>query len=104
MVLAPPLAWALSLIAMSWLTHPVCEGRPHGLITAAGIVCLLIAAVAGVLARRKLISGTGPDQGSAAEAEVAVFLHRMALWLSVMFAAVILLSLVPIAILTPCPV
>jgi hypothetical protein len=99
-MLGAPVAWSLSLGTMFWLTHPVCQGMPHRAILIAGVICALLAAGAGVLARFMLryagdtaaMPGSGP------------FLLRMAVWASAIFTLVIVLSLVPLGMLSPCPV
>jgi len=63
-------------------------------------VCALLAIGAGVLASVWLVrTGSPPER-----AGVAPFMQRMAIGASAMFALVILLSMVPIALLTPCRV
>jgi hypothetical protein len=99
-VLGAPFAWAASLGAMFWLTHPVCQGMTHTAIVAVGSTCAVLAAGAGALAHYLLrhSGATAAIPGSGA------FLLKVALGSSPMFALVILLSMVPIAMLTPCPV
>jgi hypothetical protein len=99
-LLGAPIAWGLSLNSMFWLTHPVCQGMSHRAILIAGVICALLSAGAGVLARLMLrragdtqaMPGSGP------------FLLRMAEGASAIFTLVIVLSLVPLGLLTPCPV
>jgi hypothetical protein len=99
-ILGAPLAWSLSLGTMFWLTHPVCQGMTHSAILIAGIICALLAAGAGILAclmlRHAGNSEAMPDSGP--------FLLRMAVGASAIFTLVIVLSLVPLGLLTPCPV
>ena len=101
-VLASPIAWAASLVTMFWLTHPVCQGLSRSVLTLSGTGCVVVA-LAGTLA-----AGRALKRGSARAAEdsedVLVFLLRLALWSGLVFALVITLSLVPTALLTPCPV
>jgi hypothetical protein len=99
-VLLGPIAWSLSLVSMSWLTHPVCQGARHGVLWVTGGICAVLAIVASVSALIGLARAGFPPEGSG----VAPFLLRMALGLSAIFALVILLSMVPIGILSPCPV
>jgi hypothetical protein len=99
-LLGAPTAWSLSLGTMFWLTHPVCQGMTHAAILIAGIICALLAAGAGLLARHML-----RDAGeTAAMPDSGPFLLRMAIGASAIFTLVIVLSLVPLAMLTPCPV
>jgi hypothetical protein len=99
-LLGAPLAWSLSLGTMFWLTHPVCRGMTHAAILIAGVICALLAVGAGVLARY-LLHGAGE---TAAMPDSGPFLLRMAMGASAIFTLVIVLSLVPLAMLTPCPV
>jgi hypothetical protein len=99
-LLGAPTAWSLSLGTMFWLTHPVCQGMTHAAILIAGVICALLAAGCGVLAHYMLRgaceTAAMPDSGP--------FLLRMAMGASAIFTLVIVLSLVPLAMLTPCPV
>jgi hypothetical protein len=99
-VLGSPLAWAVSLASMFWLTHPVCQGMTHGVIFAAGCSCTAVALAAGIIARHRLRRCADPGR----LAGVDSFLLNMAVGMSAIFALVIALSLVPLAMLTPCPV
>lgn len=107
MVLLPPLAWSFNHVAILWMTHPVCQGASRGWIVQIGIVCFLLAAGAGVFAHRRL---QRVARSSAAELDASwrgdfeTFLLRLAMGSSPVFALVILLSMVPNALLTPCPV
>jgi len=101
-VLASPLAWATSLVTMFWLTHPVCQGLSRSVLIVAGSLCALVA-LAGALAADRALKRV-PGRHVEESGDVPVFLLRMALWGGFMFALVIALSLVPTALLTPCPV
>jgi hypothetical protein len=98
--LGAPLAWSLSLGAMFWLTHPVCQGMTRMSMLVAGSICALIAVCAGVLASYTLhrLNARLPQPDG------ETFLLRLALGGSAIFTLVILLSMVPVAMLTPCPV
>ncbi len=101
-VVASPIAWGASLIAMSWLTHPVCQGLSRSVLILSGTLCALVALGATLGAFWRL------QQARVRSAEdldgVAVFLLRLAMWEGLIFALVIALSLIPTALLTPCPV
>lgn len=101
-VLASPLAWATSLVMMFWLTHPVCQGLSRSVLIASGSLCAVVALAGALAAVRALkrVPGAAVEDSS----DVPVFLLRLALWSGLMFALVIALSLVPTALLTPCPV
>jgi hypothetical protein len=99
-LLGAPLAWSLSLGTMFWLTHPVCQGMTHAAILIAGATCALLAAAAGFLARYML----GYAGQTATMTQSGPFLLRIAVGASAIFTLVIVLSLVPLALLTPCPV
>jgi hypothetical protein len=101
-VLASPFAWAASLATMFWLTHPVCQGMSRSVLIASGILCAIVALAGALAAARELkrVPGAPVDDSS----DVPLFLLRLALWGGFMFALVIALSLVPTALLTPCPV
>jgi hypothetical protein len=90
----------VSLNSMFWLTHPVCQGYGRGWIFAAGGVCAALAIGAGIGAWRTLARHGFPPERSGVEP----FMLRMAIGASAIFALVILLSLVPGTLLTPCPV
>jgi hypothetical protein len=98
-VLLAPSAWALSLGAMFWLTNPVCQGATRSVIFVTGGICLALALLSCVLARvglRRELGGEADD--------FRTFLLRLAMWSSAIFALVIALSIVPVTLLTPCPV
>ena len=99
-VLLGPIAWSVSLVSMFWLTHPVCQGAARGFLWATGAACALTAIAAGIGASLALARHGFPPE----RAGTAPFLLRLAVGASAMFALVILLSMVPIAMLTPCPV
>ena len=101
-VLASPIAWGASLITMFWLTHPVCQGLPRTVLIRVGVLCALIALAAAFAARRGLKRARPPLAEDADD--VAVFLLGLAMWAGLLFALVIVLSLVPTVLLTPCPV
>jgi hypothetical protein len=101
-VLASPIAWAISLATMFWLTHPVCQGLSRSVLTLAGSACALVAFAAAILAERKLKDL--PKRDAEDSAHVLVFLLRVAFWAGLIFGLVIVLSLIPTALLTPCPV
>jgi hypothetical protein len=97
-VLLAPTAWAASLGSMFWLTDPVCQGASHGVIFATGGGCFVLALVSCGLAR----IGLRRELGSEAD-DFRTFLLRLATWSSAIFALVIALSIVPVTLLTPCP-
>ena len=101
-VLASPIAWGASLITMFWLTHPVCQGLPRAVLVLVGMLCALIALAAALAAGRGL--KRAPARLAEEVDDVAVFLLGLAMWAGLLFALVIVLSLVPTALLTPCPV
>ncbi len=94
-----PTAWAISLSTLFWLTHPVCRGGPRGWLWIAGVVCLAVAALA------RVISGVSLARAglSARAFGHHPFMLRMAIGMGAIFSLVILLSMVPIGMLTPCP-
>ena len=99
-VLLGPIAWSVSLDSMFWLTRPVCRGHSLGLLWATGSVCALIAVGAGAVASLQLARRGFPPERTG----VAPFMLRVAVGASALFTLVILLSMVPIAMLTACPV
>ena len=101
-VLVSPLAWATSLVTMFWLTHPVCQGLPRSVLIVSGSLCALVAAASALAADRGL--KRAPGRSTDDSGDVPVFLLRLARWGGWMFALVIALSLVPTALLKPCPV
>jgi hypothetical protein len=96
-VLLAPIAWSVSLVTLFWFTNPVCQGARHGLLWATGGVCAVVALVAffGAWVGLRRVDEDG--------AGLALFMVRMALGVSAIFTLVILLSTVPIGLLTPCP-
>ena len=101
-VLSSPAAWAVSLVVMFWLTHPVCQGASRSVLVLSGTVCAVIA-LAGSLAAHHALR-RAPARSVEDSDDVVVFLLRLALWGGLIFALVIGLSLVPTALLTPCRV
>jgi hypothetical protein len=99
-VLLGPIAWALSLALLFWFTHPVCQdmaGRAALWIT--GAACAAASVAAGTGAAWALARAGFPPESSG----IAPFMMRLAVGMSAIFALVILLSMVPISMLTPCP-
>jgi F0F1-type ATP synthase membrane subunit c/vacuolar-type H+-ATPase subunit K len=98
-VLLAPLAWSASLVGMFWLTDPVCQGASRTMIVAIGGACVVLAIVSSLLAQRSLRRVAAHESS-----DFRTFLLRLAVGSSAIFALVIALSLVPVAMLTPCPV
>jgi hypothetical protein len=94
LLLASPIAWGTSLVMMFWLTHPVCQGHSRSTLVLTGVACAAVSLSTSILATR--FAGQLD--------EVSRFLARIALWGGLIFSLVIVLSLVPTAMLTPCPV
>jgi hypothetical protein len=101
-VLASPLAWGLSLVSMFWLTHPVCQGLSRSVLILAGAICAAVSLAGAFIAAATLKRGSA-QAGEPAD-DPLLFLLRLAAWSGLIFALVIGLSLVPTAMLTPCPV
>ena len=100
-VLASPIAWGTSLVAMLWLTHPVCQGMSRSYLTLLGVACALVA-LCGALAAGRALHRT-PARVVEDSGDTLSFLLRLAMWSGWMFALVIGFSLVPTALLSPCP-
>jgi hypothetical protein len=101
-LLASPLAWGASLTAMFWLTHPVCQGGlPRLALVVTGVACAVVALLGSVLSAHWL--KRAPSRPIEDSGDALVFLMRIGLWGGLIFALVIGLSLVPTALLTPCP-
>jgi hypothetical protein len=101
-VLISPVAWGVSLASMFWLTHPVCQGLPRATLVLSGAACAVLALVGSGAAANAL--RRSPAFESEDSGDVPGFLLRLGLWGGLIFALVIGLSLVPAALLTPCPV
>jgi hypothetical protein len=99
-VLLGPTAWALSLTMLFWFTHPVCQGAGRGVLWITGAACAVLCVAAGIGAAWGLARARFPAEVSG----IAPFMMRLAVGMSAVFALVILLSMVPISMLTPCPV
>jgi small basic protein len=95
-ILAGPIAWALSLSVMFWLTRDACVEGALGPILTVGVICALITVVAGIRAAVALVQPLGQMQ-------LTRFMLGLAVAASAMFVLVIVLSIVPISMLTPCP-
>jgi hypothetical protein len=100
LLLAAPLAWSASQLIMLWLTHPVCQGKPRAAIWVVGGIGAAVAVAAGAVAWRALGRRAEAAEGAAVDA----FMLKAAMGTSAIFALVILLSLAPVGLLTPCPV
>jgi uncharacterized membrane protein YidH (DUF202 family) len=98
-LLIGPIAWAASLGTMFWLTDPACQGGSRNSIVITGVICVVLAIGSGLLAgygsRRYAHDPQATDGGR--------FLLSLAKGGSAIFALVIALSLVPVAMLSPCP-
>ena len=97
-VLLGPLAWGASLTAMFWATHPVCQGASHGWLYAIGAACAVLTLGAGFVGWRSMPAERVQHEND------RYFLLQMAVGASAIFALVIGLSLVPVSMLTPCPI
>lgn len=98
-LLLAPIAWATSLGAMFWLTDPVCQGASRMWIVWTGVACLILALVSAAVAwtGARRWAHTHDDEN------VEHFLMVLAKGGGALFALVIALSLVPVAMLSPCP-
>jgi hypothetical protein len=94
-VLAGPIAWALSLSIMFWTTRSVCHGVSRNALLTVGIVCVVLSILAGLRAARGFNQPLG-------RFEFSHFMLGLAVGASALFALVIILSLVPIFLLSPC--
>jgi hypothetical protein len=94
-----PVAWSVSLGAMFWLTNPACQRGSRAPMVVTGVVCLVLALIAGIVAW----TGARRYAHDADSSEAERFLFGMAIGGSAIFALVIALSLVPVALLSPCP-
>jgi hypothetical protein len=99
-VLIGPIAWAFSLTSMFWFTHPVCQGADRTVLWVTGGTCAAVSAGACVGAAVWLARARVWRE----RAEIAPFMLGLGIGAGALFALVILLSMVPIAMLTPCPV
>jgi len=97
-LLLGPIAWGLSLTAMFGPTHPVCQGASRAWIYAIGAACAGVTLFGGLMGWRAMAGERASHQGD------RLFLLQMVVGASAMFALVIGLSLVPVSMLTPCPV
>jgi hypothetical protein len=98
--LMAPIAWSVMLVSLFWLTHPVCQGSSRSVMWVTGGICALLAIAAGLFAGISLMRAGSPPE----RAGVAPFMQRLAIGMSAIFSLVILVSLVPVLLLTPCPV
>jgi hypothetical protein len=96
-VLAGPIAWSLSLAIMFWTTRSVCHGGSRNSLLTVGIICALLSIAGGILAARGF-------KQPLARFEFSHFMLGLAVGASAVFALVIVLSLVPIFLLSPCGV
>ena len=99
-VLLGPMAWSICLESLFWLTHPVCQGGDRSWLWGVGVAGLVIAAGASIVSALSLARSGFPPERSG----IAPFMMRLAIGMGAIFSLVILLSMVPIAMLTPCPV
>jgi len=97
-VLAGPVAWAAGLLALFWLTRPVCEGWSRTPMGWVGFACAVTAAIGLVLAARF------GRRRHVADVPSLRFLADIAIWGNAIFLLVIVLSSAPILFLSPCGV
>jgi uncharacterized membrane protein YbhN (UPF0104 family) len=95
-VFAGPVAWWLSLAVMFWLTRKACVQSTTQWVLTAGMICAAVSVVAGIRAGFSLTRPLG-------HLEITRFMLILALSASAIFALVIVLSMVPISLLSPCP-
>ena len=99
-VLLGPAAWSICLVSLFWLTHPVCQGGERSWLWSVAGTCLAIAVGASIVSVLALARAGFPPERTG----IAPFMMRLAIGMGAIFSLVILLSMVPIAMLTPCPV
>ena len=98
--LSAPVAWSVMLVSLFWLTHPVCQGNSRSVMWVTGGICAVVAIGAGLFAGISLMRAGSPPERSG----IAPFMQRLAIGVSAIFSLVILVSLVPVLLLTPCRV
>jgi hypothetical protein len=97
--LLAPIAWSLTLSVNFALVHVACERGTRTPLFVLTAVCLLAALAAAVVARRKLAQT--PQVGDAAQR--SRFMLGLSVGMGALFALVIVLSAVPIFLLSACP-
>lgn len=98
-VLLGPFAWAASLGLNSALVGIACERGAFGPLTAVSVACALFAlgaAAAGALALTRV-------RGASDEEARSRFMLQLGVGLDAISALVIVLSAVPVLLLSPCP-
>lgn len=98
-LLAAPIAWSVALGYLLPMTDWVCEhGGRFNMISVAG-ACLLISLAAiglGGIGLRQRHHQNGADERSR-------FMLSLGIWMSALFALVILFYIIPVFVLSPCP-
>lgn len=100
-VLLGPVAWSTSLATMFWLTDPTCQDGMRTRIFIVGAVCAALAVAGGLLAWRES-RRSGAHSRPEHSADVNRFMLDLSMGCSALFALVILVSLVPALLLSPC--
>jgi hypothetical protein len=98
-VLVPPVAWAVALGLLFVLADDACGGSRAWLVVS-GIVLLLTAAGAGLVAHR---THGRTQQTEGDDGDYGRFMLELAIGLAALFALVNLVSTVPIFLLSACP-
>jgi F0F1-type ATP synthase membrane subunit c/vacuolar-type H+-ATPase subunit K len=97
-MLLAPIAWGASLAAMFWLTDVACAAQTRMPVLVTGLICVALALGSGLLA----VHGSHRYAEMPEAPQSSRFLFAMAKGGSAIFALVIALSLVPVAMLSPC--
>jgi hypothetical protein len=97
-LLAGPIGWFVSLEVLFYLTRPVCESGDRTSMA-------IVSATAASLAAIGFVAAVGVRKRNAAGMEAALtFLAHLSLWGNPIFLLVILLSAIPVFLLSPCGV
>ncbi len=100
-VLLPPLAWALNVGVGLQLVRVVCVSQSRGVLVLSHLVGIALALAAVAVARRGAYRAVSERQGDVRER--SPFVVDLATGLAVMFALVMLASLVYVLTIRACP-
>lgn len=103
-LLLAPLAWTLALGSMFPMTDWVCQsGQRAGLLIVGTTCCVLALAAVAIGWSRLTRDNLQASQEDQTSVERSRFMLQMGIWMSLIFALVILLYIVPVFLLRSCP-
>jgi hypothetical protein len=102
LLLLPPVAWSAALGMLFSLTGEACMRQTNRFHWAVICACIVAAAISTPFAWGELRAQTTPPGEATSRIDRARFMMLVALGLSAVFTSILLVTAIPIALLSPC--